>query len=114
MNQYELEIKEKYEKEGFDVIHVGVPDFILLKQDQIKFCEVKSTTDLTKEQTLAVDTLRSNGFQVIMKRKINNGINYGFTIDEKLWERYKNKVPRSYDKLNDHLIELIKKFIEEE
>ena len=32
MNEIEKMIKEKYENEGYDVIHVGVPDFICLRK----------------------------------------------------------------------------------
>jgi len=40
-------------------------------------------------------------------------VTYPLKIKKDLWIKYKNKVPRAYSVLNDHLNELIKKFVGE-
>jgi len=69
MNASEDLIREKYENQGYDVIHVGVPDFILLKDGEIEFVEVKTATDLLRESQLrAIALLEKHGFEVRVER----------------------------------------------
>ena len=46
----EFLMKAIYEKKGFDVIHNGAPDLILLKDGHIQFIEIKSGNDKLKEE----------------------------------------------------------------
>lgn len=69
MNETEKTLYCKYEEQGYDVIHIGVPDFILLKDSKIEFIEVKATTDLLREsQIRAIALLKKHGFEVKIKR----------------------------------------------
>lgn len=69
MNDNERKIYEKYKNQGYDVIHVGVPDFILLKDGEIEFVEVKTASDLLREtQMRAIALLEKHGFKVRVER----------------------------------------------
>jgi len=69
LNKTEQEVRSKYEKQGYDVIHVGIPDFILLKDGHIEFIEVKTAADLLREsQMRAVALLKKHGFEVRVER----------------------------------------------
>jgi hypothetical protein len=57
MNDAEWRVKEKYEKEGYVVVHIGAPDFLCFKYNKnlgsmtdIIFVEVKDKNHLTKSQ----------------------------------------------------------------
>lgn len=65
MNESERIIFDEYESQGFDVIHIGVPDLILLKDGKISFVEIKTGHDkLRKAQVIAIDLLEKHGFKV--------------------------------------------------
>jgi len=69
LNEIEREVRRRYEEQGYDVIHVGVPDFILLKDGQIEFIEVKYSADGFREsQQRAFSLLRKHGFKVTVER----------------------------------------------
>ena len=69
MNESEEKIRLKYEAQGYNIIHKGVPDFILLKDGKIEFVEVKAATDpLRESQIRAVALLRKHGFEVRVER----------------------------------------------
>jgi len=69
MNESEKFIREKYEARGYSVIHIGVPDFILLKDGEIEFVEVKKGIGaLNKNQERAIALLRKHGFDVKVER----------------------------------------------
>ena len=69
LNDSEREVHEKYENLGYDIIHIGVPDFILLKDGTIKFVEVKHGYDrLREEQERAHKLLKKHGFDVRVER----------------------------------------------
>lgn len=69
MNDNERKICEKYEAQGYNVIHVGVPDFILLKDGEIEFVEVKAAADRLRESQLrAIALLEKHGFSVRVER----------------------------------------------
>ena len=69
MNDNERKISEKYEAQGYDVIHVGVPDFILLKDGEIEFVEVKTAVDgLRESQIRTIALLEKHGFTVKIER----------------------------------------------
>ena len=60
----EYTVKEAYEDHGYDVIHTGVPDLILLKDGKIEFVEVKTAKDkLRDNQIRALELLRKHGFE---------------------------------------------------
>lgn len=64
MNWSERALKEKYESEGYDVIHTGIPDLILLKDGKIEFVEVKTDKDKLREhQKATLELLRKHGFE---------------------------------------------------
>ncbi len=57
-------MQEIYEDEGYDVISVGAPDFILLKQNRIQFIEIKTGNDRPSEaQKRAIRLLNKHGFK---------------------------------------------------
>jgi len=59
----EFLMKAIYESEGYDVIHVGAPDLILLKRGHIEFVEIKCKNDKLKEkQRHAIELLEKHGF----------------------------------------------------
>lgn len=69
MNETEKIIRAKYEAQGYDVIHVGVPDFILLKDGEIEFVEVKSKGGiLNLRQHRAHAILKKHRFNVRVER----------------------------------------------
>lgn len=57
----ERPFRQKYEEEGYDIIHKGIPDFILLKKGELRFVEVKSKGDqLNPFQRRAIKLLRKH------------------------------------------------------
>lgn len=69
MNETEKNLYRKYEEQGYDVIHTGVPDLILLKDGKIEFIEIKAAADLLREsQMRAVALLEKHGFEVRVER----------------------------------------------
>ena len=69
MSWVEFLLKEKYEAEGFDVIHYGAPDLILLKDGKITFVEAKSVNDrLQDNQIHAIDLLHKHGFEARVEK----------------------------------------------
>ena len=59
----------KYEALGYDWIHTGVPDFILLRDGEISFVEVKEHPDrLSKIQKESFDKLKKHGFDVHIEK----------------------------------------------
>lgn len=68
MNDAEQKIFRKYQALGYDIIHVGVPDFLLLRNGEIKFIEVKSPKDhLSREQEQCIEVLEEHGFKVLIE-----------------------------------------------
>lgn len=57
-------IQEQYEDQGYDVIHNGAPDLILLKDGDIEFVEVKMSNNkvLNRDQRRALRLLKEHGF----------------------------------------------------
>jgi len=56
-------MEDIYKREGYDVINVGAPDFILLKNGCIEFVEIKTEYDQpSKAQKRAINLLRKHGF----------------------------------------------------
>lgn len=41
MNNREVQVFNKYSKEGWEIYHRGFPDFIMFKDGMVKFVEVK-------------------------------------------------------------------------
>ena len=69
MNDNERKIYEKYEEQGYDVIHTGVPDLILLKDGEIQFVEIKNAADpLRKSQMRSIAILRKHGIKARVER----------------------------------------------
>ena len=69
MNLSEEAVRNDLESQGYDVIHTGVPDFLLLKGGNIKFVEVKGGYNpLSSNQERAIDLLRKHGLEVHVKR----------------------------------------------
>jgi len=69
MNESESMVRLKYEEQGYDVIHTGVPDFILLKEGEIEFVEVKYSQDeLRENQRKVFNLLQKHGFSVRVER----------------------------------------------
>lgn len=69
MNDNERKIFERYEAQGYDVIHTGVPDLILLKDGEIEFVEVKTAADgLRESQIRAIALLEKHGFKFRVER----------------------------------------------
>jgi len=65
-------IAQEYEDKGYIVIHVGVPDFICLGP-KTTFIEVKKEKqELSKQQKLAIALLRKYGFEVHIRRALDN------------------------------------------
>jgi len=59
----EFLMRAVYESQGFDVIHNGAPDLILLKDRRIQFVEIKTKNDSLKaEQKRAIELLKKHGF----------------------------------------------------
>ena len=59
----EFLMKAIYKSQGFDVIHNGAPDLILLKDGKIQFVEIKCKKDkLKEEQKHAIALLKKHGF----------------------------------------------------
>ena len=60
----EYYVQDKYEKQGYDVIHNGAPDLILLKDGKIEFVEVKMSNNrhLSEDQKRAMKLLKKHGF----------------------------------------------------
>ena len=55
-------MKAIYESQGYDVIHNGAPDLILLKDGEIQFVEIKCKNDKLKdEQKHAIELLKKHG-----------------------------------------------------
>lgn len=87
MNDTESTFFERYEAQGYDVIHTGVPDFILLKDGEIEFVEVKTATDLLREsQTRAISLLEKHGFEVRIERV--SAVQKSSLIEDKAKLRY--------------------------
>ena len=56
-------MEQIYTDEGYDVISVGAPDFILLKHNRIQFVEIKTGYDRpTDAQKRAIRLLNKHGF----------------------------------------------------
>ena len=56
-------MEDIYKNAGYDVISVGAPDFILLKNGRIEFVEIKTETDRPSEaQKRAIKLLKKHGF----------------------------------------------------
>jgi len=69
MSWAEHALKEKYESMGYDVIQIGKPDLILLKDGEIEFVEVKVKPDkLNKAQRHAIKLLKKHGFEAHVKK----------------------------------------------
>jgi len=74
MNKSEETIRHRYEAQGYDIVQVGIPDLILLKDGKIEFVEVKYDLDtLSESQRRAFKLLRKHGFIVRVERvpKVN-------------------------------------------
>lgn len=64
MSWSEFRLIDYYKQRGYDVIRVGKPDLILLKDNQIEFVEVKTKNDkLTRNQKRAFKLLERHGFE---------------------------------------------------
>ena len=56
-------MQKYYEDEGYTVISVGAPDFILLKGNRVEFVEIKTKYDQPSEaQKRAIRLLKEHGF----------------------------------------------------
>ena len=65
MNETETIMFQKYKDMGYDVIHHGIPDFVLLKDHEIKFREIKGRCpNLSDSQKQAIKLLQEHGFDV--------------------------------------------------
>jgi len=65
MNKGEQLVADKYKGLGFEIVHFGVPDFLLLKEGKLSFVEVKSGEDwLSKNQIRTHEILLRHGFEV--------------------------------------------------
>jgi len=75
MNKTEQYIKEKYEKEGYDVFHIGMPDLICLKNGKIKFVEVKRPHDVVRpSQVVAINLLKKHNIDVVVKHLLPSDV----------------------------------------
>ena len=73
MNERECIVYDKYEALGYDIIRAGIPDLILLKDEKIKFIEVKSEVHkISEDQERAIELLEKHGFSVKIERVILN------------------------------------------
>lgn len=71
--------QQKYEEQGYDVIHTGVPDLLLLKDGKIEFVEVKTPKDkLQDSQKRAIKILEKHGFGVRVERIKNPKVSKRF------------------------------------
>ena len=62
-------VQELFEADGYDVIHIGVPDLILLKDGKIEFVEVKVSGDkLSEHQKRAIGLLHKHGFEARVRK----------------------------------------------
>jgi len=62
-------IKEQYEDQGYDVIHIGKPDLIILKNGNVEFIEVKTNRDrLSTKQKRAIKLLKKHGFNARVEK----------------------------------------------
>lgn len=65
MNKGEQLVADKYTDLGYEVIHDGVPDFLIFKDGKLSFVEVKSRgLTLSKSQERAHEILLRNGYEV--------------------------------------------------
>jgi len=55
---------EQFEAEGYDVIKVGIPDLILLKEGKIRFIEIKTTGKLKRDQKRTHELFRKHNISV--------------------------------------------------
>ena len=90
----EYQAQQKYEEEGYDVIHSGVPDLLLFKDGKIRFVEIKTPKDkLNDNQVRAFKILEKHGFDVRIERVSFAAKSKGF-IDMKeqreIVQRYKD------------------------
>lgn len=81
----EFLMKGLYESQGFDVIHNGAPDLILLKDGKIKFVEIKCNNDTLKEE---------------QKRSIKLLNKHGFTARKETVSCYENRQEPGYHKIS--------------
>ncbi|MHA1280175.1 MAG: VRR-NUC domain-containing protein [Candidatus Helarchaeota archaeon] len=65
MNVNEKTAEEIYRCKGYDVVRVGKPDLILLKDGKVEFVEIKTSSknQISKAQYHAIDLLRKHGFE---------------------------------------------------
>ena len=90
-------IKEKYELMGYDVIGIGKPDLILLKDGEIEFVEVKTAYDkLQRHQLEAIALLTAHGFKARMER-----ISYPKISSRRISKKEQSEIIRQYH--NDEL-----------
>ena len=69
LNKTEHEVFKKYTQQGFDVIHSGIPDFILLKDGKLEFVEVKYSLDnLNPNQLRSISLLKKHNIPVRIER----------------------------------------------
>ena len=80
MNKFEKKMKKEFEKRGWEVLHSGWPDFLLIKRNdagkvsEIQALEVKSEKDrLRSNQQKMLYTLS----EFIPVRLVREGIGYG-------------------------------------
>ncbi len=93
---------EKYKSMGYDVISIGKPDLILLKDGEIEFVEVKTGKDkLQENQRAALDLLTSHGFRARMERVKTPRIS-----KRPIWKREQIEIVEQYnrDELEPHQI----------
>lgn len=68
MNDLEASIKKEYERRGYDVISLGKPDLILLKNGTVSFVEVKGEKDsLSDNQLKAIEKIRKHKIRVTFR-----------------------------------------------
>jgi len=64
-NALEKQIREELEIDGWAVLRNGLPDFVCVKDNELKFVEVKRNNDvLSDKQKEVIKHLRKNGFKV--------------------------------------------------
>lgn len=110
----ERDIKESYEKEGWEIFRVSYPDFIGRKDGKIKLIEAKCNAGLTAKQRDGFSTLQTLGFEVEIgyiglapDKKVTK---IGFDGDDPVFRkqgiqiksRKKIKDKKEYDKRNDY------------
>ena len=81
MNEYEEYAKKKFELHGFDVIQIGKPDLIVMKDGKISFVDLKREHDkVSKHQNDAMCKLTKHGFDCFVYHPENFKKNFYATF----------------------------------